>query len=264
MKVERDIFAFSYVPAATYANLAKLANAENWGSDYSILKSYIRNLYKRISQKLNSANAGLPLITASADGECVCFDTGLYTDVYERIFAYFEKNLNQGKQPWCLKGYYRENDKMMSCFSSLPTRVIFYDDPADLVFDSRLEINVNYDHILGDPENVNRFPKSLQGDEKKSDRYRVFKGSVDEAKKRVTANYMLAVPQFFTDKNSDTGRVQLLIPLCLEGDNPDLALTVERGENAYSARTCLTLKMAYNNARLINKPEAQWLALPTK
>ena len=75
---------------------------------------------------------------------------------------------------------------------------------------------------------------------------------------------MLAVPQFFTDKNSDTGRVQLLIPLCLEGDNPDLALTVERGENAYSARTCLTLKMAYNNARLINKPEAQWLALPTK
>lgn len=39
MKVERDIFAFSYVPAATYANLAKLANAENWGSDYSILKS---------------------------------------------------------------------------------------------------------------------------------------------------------------------------------------------------------------------------------
>ena len=53
--------------------------------------------------------------------------------------------------------------------------------------------------------------------------------------------------------------MQLLLPLCLEGDKPGLALAIERDDDCYKARTCLSLDMAYNNARLINKPEAQWL-----
>ena len=54
------------------------------------------------------------------------------------------------------------------------------------------------------------------------------------------------------------GRIQLLLPLCLTGDKPGLALTIQREDGFYSARTCLTLDMAYNNARLICRPESSW------
>lgn len=44
------------------------------------------------------------------------------------------------------------------------------------------------------------------------------------------------------------------------GGQPELALTICREDGFYSARTCLTLDMAYNNARQICRPMASWLA----
>lgn len=55
------------------------------------------------------------------------------------------------------------------------------------------------------------------------------------------------------------GRIQLLLPLCLTVDKPELALTIQRENGFYAARTCLTLDMAYNNARLICRPESSWI-----
>lgn len=82
---------------------------------------------------------------------------------------------------------------------------------------------------------------------------RAFEGAVVEAARRAAANYTLAVPQFYG------GRIQLLLPLCLTGDKPELALTIQREDGFYAARTCLTLDMAYNNARLICRPETSWI-----
>lgn len=64
---------------------------------------------------------------------------------------------------------------------------------------------------------------------------------------------MLAGAQFYG------GRIQLLLPLCLTGDKPELALTIQREDGFYAARTCLTLDMAYNNARLICRSETSWI-----
>ena len=36
-------------------------------------------------------------------------------------------------------------------------------------------------------------------------------------------------------------------------------LAVQREDGFYSARTCLTIEMAYNNARLICRPETSWI-----
>ena len=46
-------------------------------------------------------------------------------------------------------------------------------------------------------------------------------GSLDIMKKRVSANYKLAVPQYYE------GKIQLLLPLCLMSDDkPDVAIAV--------------------------------------
>lgn len=117
----------------------------------------------------------------------------------------------------------------------------------------RLPIRSNIDHILGDEENLTRIPASLMGEGNSLLLRRAFEGAVVEAARRAAANYTLAVPQFYG------GRIQLLLPLCLTGDKPELALTIQREDGFYAARTCLTLDMAYNNARLICRPETSWI-----
>ena len=42
-------------------------------------------------------------------------------------------------------------------------------------------------------------------------------------------------------------------------DNSLLARPTQREDCFYAARTCLTLDMAYNNARLICRPETSWI-----
>ena len=100
---------------------------------------------------------------------------------------------------------------------------------------------------------MTRIPASLMGEDNSLLLRRAFEGAVVEAARRAAANYTLAVPQFYG------GRIQLLLPLCLTGDKPELALTIQREDGFYAARTCLTLDMAYNNARLICRPETSWI-----
>lgn len=104
-------------------------------------------------------------------------------------------------------------------------------------------------------ENLERFPLHLQRSDEAELR-RQLVGAIDEVKKKVRSNYKIAVPQYYDNK------IQLLLPLCLTSGslNPDLALVIHKlNDSTYTARTCLTLKMAYNNARLIVKPKSNWL-----
>ena len=81
-------------------------------------------------------------------------------------------------------------------------------------------------------------------------------GAIDEVIKKVRTNYKIAVPQYYRNK------IQLLLPLCLTpgSPNPDLALVIYKvDEQTYCARTCLTIQMAYTNARLIVRPQSDWL-----
>lgn len=62
-----------------------------------------------------------------------------------------------------MKGFFKESDPMLVSFEYLPCRVRFAEDPSELVFDYRLPIRSNIDHILGDEENLTRIPASLMG-----------------------------------------------------------------------------------------------------
>lgn len=198
-----------------------------------------------------TAPSNLPLVFD--DDRCL-FNTGLYTRRYETIYGLFEPNTKpDARQRWFLKGFFKESDPMLVSFEYLPCRVRFAEDPSELVFDYRLPIRSNIDHILGDEENLTRIPASLMREDNSLLLRRAFEGAVVEAARRAAANYTLAVPQFYG------GRIQLLLPLCLTGDKPELALTIQREDGFYAARTCLTLDMAYNNARLICRPETSWI-----
>jgi len=233
-----------------FPDLADLAEDEDWGYRKNstdrpnpILLNYVLHTY----QKLVEENK----IALDRIGQKLCFNTGLITDHQQDIYALFEPNRRENAAPWYLLGWYPRSARELTGFVELPGMAQYYDDPSALVFDARLELRVAIEHII--EENRERFPEPYLS----MDSYalqNLFRGAVEAAKVRVRRSYKTAVPQFYSN------RPQLLLPICLSHPKvADLALVVERYDGYYRSATCLTLDMAYNNARLIARPDRDWL-----
>ena len=140
----------------------------------------------------------------------------------------------------------------MTIFPQLPEMAQYFDDPSNLVFDDRRDFRINIEHIINETPRE-RFPDPYTS----MDPYAlqtVLKGAIDNACERVRRSYKTAIPQYYH------GQVQLLLPLCLSNPSrADLAMVVERHSTFYRASTCLTLDMAYNNARQLARPDRDWL-----
>lgn len=238
-------------------SLEKLAAPEEWNHRKNpslkprpILFNYIHHTFKRVKEECDNLPSCAKICVQ--ERKC-CFNTGLFTTNYEPIYGLFGENSIPGKQPWYLIGFFKESDYNLKDFPNLPDRASYFGDISDLVFDSRFTIRVNIDHILETPENFQRLPIELQQADKHYIRT-LFEGAISTIRKKLATNYKVAIPQYYN------GKVQLLIPLNLNPANrADLALAIYREGSYYAGRTCLTLDMAYNNARLIVKPESDWL-----
>ena len=234
-----------------------LADPEDWefsdvrNKKYSILKNYLEHIFRRLEQEGK--------IAYTTNNSHACFNTGLVTKNQEEIYAFFEtykKPVSGTKNaPFCFKAFLKESDyQLLKVFpGNLPEIANFFQRPEDLIFNPSCKLIPQIDHIIED--NIDRFPAHMKGLDNNEIRRRL-EGAINEVKKKVKTNYKIAVPQYYNNK------IQLLLPLCLTpgSPNPDLALVTHKlSPDTYTARTCLTLKMAYNNARLIVKPQSEWL-----
>jgi len=231
-------------------DLAAMAEQEDWGYREAnehhkpVLYNYLRYTYRRLAEEQK--------IVVADDGRSIAWNTGLVTVGQEPIFMYSTQNrLPDRTEPWHFTGWKRKGEFELTRFSTLPDMAHYFDDPTALVLDRRKEIRINVEHIID--ENRERFPEPYRS----MDTYQLqtfLKGAVDNAKERVRRSYKTAVPQYYR------GRVQMLLPLCLSRPGiADLALVVEDHGAFYRASTCLTLDMAYNNARQIARPDRDWL-----
>lgn len=229
------------------AKIDYLANMtdENWNFHGKTNNLILKNYLKYTTKKLEEENKIM-----TTDNYCI-INTGLFTPYYEPIYIYAERNLSDSKQDWWFKSFSTSYDLGNLGITELPERANYFQDPSQLVFDVNCKINVQFKHIYDDEDNRNRIPKEIVNSK---NIHSIFKGAIDTMVKKVTANYKIAVPQYFN------GKIQLLLPLCLVDESiPDLALVVTKVNNVYQGHTCLTMEMAYNNARLIAKPESNWL-----
>ena len=162
---------------------------------------------------------------------------------------------------------------MMQYCNPLPDRCRYFDDYTQLIMDGSKTPTVSWTHIV--EENWERICDVLYpgahvegGNVRRERQYDAqirLQGALKTALNRVHANYRTAVPHSFK------GELQLLLPLCIRQPSiPDLVLTISRsdlkppvpGQFTYTARTILTLAMAYQNARLVARPEKDWLLAP--
>lgn len=248
----RPLYDFAYIHSINdrLRDLAEIAETEDW--DYKhipnpypnpVLYYYFHYTFERVRKQEK--------VSETEDGHFCCFNTGLVTRHQESIFALFTANMREESEPWRFVKFCRRGEYELSRFPALPDIATYFEDPSCLVFDARLEVRVNLEHIITD--NKERFPEPFQTMADYALQV-VVKGAIDNAKERARRNYKVAVPQFYQD------RVQLLLPLCLSNPNvADLALLIDRHEGHYRGATCLSLDHAYNNARQLAKPDREWL-----
>lgn len=213
---------------------------EKWGENNYILKNYLAHTFNRLVEENKLLETDSYLV----------FNTGLFTKFYDAVYFYAKRN---DENELLFHSFKTEYELGNDGIANLPQRADYFQDPSLLIFDWRLPVNIQYEHILDDEDNCKRLPSGFKDDEMYISK---ILGAVDVSIKKVIANYRLAVPQYYK------GSIQLLLPLYLTNQkSPDLALVISKKNGYYQGHTCLTLEMAYNNARLIAKPEANWLRI---
>lgn len=177
-----------------------------------------------------------------------------------------------------------------------PTRAEYYSDLSELFYDLKAGApTYNRDHIFFD--NIDRLPlefikkdattgfQFVESDdnltflEKKEYKERLvnaikqdidwfdsmnsrFKQAIERALKRVEWNYKTAIPTYYIEERE----ISILLPLALDSKRKiNVALVCkhnydpEKSINNYVGKTILTLEQAYSNARLITRPDSDWL-----
>ena len=253
-----DHFEFSNVNWKEILAEKDLAESEPWDyrltkghTEFPILESYLSHTFRRLLEMDKG-------VVRSKDENLLAFNTGLVTENQEEIYGFARKLEDPSQRPWKLVRWVKRSDReFISAFGDrMPPLAEFFDDPAELIFDRRIDLHINIDHVLA---RLDRFPPELQKNEYTARQLLI--AAEAETKKRAYRNYKVAIPQFFRDKGGP-GRLQLLLPICLTTPKKaDLALTVEKNKEktAYLSSTVLTLDQAYNNARLLARPDREWL-----
>ena len=221
--------------------------------DTPILERYIHAIFKK--QLIDYKDERNPSSAADyfhIENEFCCFHTGLYTRRYKAIYACFDRNKKKDSLlEWYFRGFADELSPMLRHISPLPKKPSYYMTQYGVNYNPEWPIRVNVDHILGDTENLSRIPVEIR---EAQNLPLLLETAVELARRKAVVEPSIVVPQGYQ------GRVQYLLPICLtDMEQPDLAMTLTIMDGYYLGNTCLTLEMAYLNARLLSRPVAHWL-----
>ncbi len=277
--------------------LAQIALPERWffgthpdpRNPFPILYNYITYTFFKIHKQ------GRVVESMSRNVRWAAFNTGLVDNLYDPIYMLFEEN-DRSDQPWkfydfCVPGKGPSGKKLTSIFDPLPEPASYFNDNFDMLLDTSKDIHVDYDHVIIDGVRRGRFPheflsrhipkgfswqdiSKMHMNQKQlfytelsaaidSDVQcmRAIRNRVEDAKslaeKRTRWNFKTAIPQYYPRLDA----MSLLLPLALVNDEEvDIALVVTRNPSgSYQGRTVLPLDWSYQNARLVCRPDSDWL-----
>lgn len=262
--MDTDFFVSVYAPrwSEQLDHLAGMAILEPWrfkhpsirkNAEYAVLERYLFSIYR--NQVISYENA-----PTHEDAErhfvvrsgYACFHTGLLSRKYKDIYAFLEHNrCDWATQDWVLKGFFDDSSPALRIIKALPEKPYIHLYAEQSCFRPDWPIRVNVQHIWESPENLARIPEEARNFRNLS---LLLEAGVETVRRTAAYTPTIAVPQHYQS------RIQYLLPICLlDPDKPDLALTISEMEGYYLGNTCLTLEMAYCNARQLARPTAPWL-----
>ena len=245
-------------------DLAATCETESWdyinstsNISHPILRSYISHTCERICEQNK-----LFTETSSQGEKYAIFNTGLVNKFQDEIFAYFVKNRNYtDNQPWGIRvpewwflEFNTDQSQYRKYFDEVPEIATYLNeaDNGKLVFDTTISIRPNWDHL-------NKRKHRIYSDDIRNMTEQEFRDAIQDsismATKRIKRNYKTAIPHYYN------GDIQFLVPLCERKDRskPIAAMVMQKSEKIYEVTTILTLDQAYNDARLLAKPDREWL-----
>jgi hypothetical protein len=293
LKSRRPLFMWAYIPEYdVLLNRIRYEKAlkERWhfgkseDSYPTILNSYLHFTFERLlfEKKL------------CENSNYAAFHTGLVDNKYDTIYFMFKKNTISGRSQWlfwdiAIAGHDFAGKELTRQFNPLPQRAKYFTNLSDCFYESNSPPQCDFTHIL--LERIDRLPykfieencptgfelmetDDMSEEEKKEyfiklsgkieNNHQVlrnmtnrFRDSVTLSLKRVEWNYKTAIPMYYPKMK----KMSLLLPIALLDDEKvDLALVTEKtASGSYLGHTILTLDMAYSSARLISRPDSDWL-----
>jgi len=264
--IHTDLFDFAYVPNwyEQLDTLAGMALPEPWrfkkpahemkNQDTPILERYLHSIFRKQAIDFNSERNPLKADRFfHLENELACFHTGLYTTRYKGIYACFGKNKKvDSTLPWYFRGFFDELSPVLKYTHPLPGKPVYHMAQSGANYHPDWTIRVNIDHMLCDEENLDRLPPRIRTAKNLP---LLLETAVELARREAVISPRIVVPQGFQ------GKVQYLLPICLTNmKKADIAMTLTVMDGYYLGNTCLTLEMAYLNARAISRPVTPWLA----
>ncbi|MBK9273055.1 MAG: DUF3825 domain-containing protein [Flavobacteriales bacterium] len=258
---------------------------------HGILWNYVSNTFLRLLRQ------DKVVVTIKDNKRYALFNTGLVNSLYLPIYLMFKASSRSMDQPWdfmdvAIAGSGSEGKLMTSLFNPLPEPASYFERTEDMLLDTKQDIHVNYEHAIIDGVKGGRYPYEwLERNRprdfewmdyrkmKTSDRRRYLeslaeairkdsdclydlgerlKSAKELALKRVSWNYKTAIPQYYPMHDE----LSFLVPLALVNRNTvDIALVVTKNKDSgsYEGRTVFPLEWAYMNARLVCRPDSDWL-----
>lgn len=197
---------------------------------------------------------------------------------------------------FCVPGQGKSGQDLVALFNPLPEPPRYFTNASDMLLNTDQPIHIEAHHVIVDGIKRDRFPyeflrRQLQPSppkgytwedysrshgepretsldrlakavEKDPQAQRSIKNRLDDARdlavKRTKWNFKTAIPSYYPREDE----VSLLLPLCLVDDqNVDVALVVSRHPSGvYQGQTIYPLDWAYEHARLVCRPDSDWLA----
>ncbi len=237
---------------------ASIDNSERWDvndkPESSILRSYFKFTYLRQQET--------PGHLIHSDSK-MCWNTGLMDQNGDDILAEFNvatyaDGQTGPKYRWTR--FLSVADKSATAWRDAPrARYWESEDRGDLIYDTDKGVPTIQSEHIGEKIDE-RFPEGMRN-WSRSDVVRAVREAAVHAVERVRQNYKTAIPQYFRSHSGrGKGSIQLLLPLKFPGSpRPSLALAVRRDGDAYYAATVLKIEWAYTYARLLTKPDTEWL-----
>ena len=249
-------------------DIAKNTIPESWkyknkqsGINHPILKSYLENVLNRLKKEYQDGDNRK--IVFSKDSKYAMFNTNLLDKYFHEVIIVGEIDRVDGeiqiRNPFrstslvkLLKMGFDENAR------ALPPQ--FFNDVNEVIFQTSWRIDRDFDtftHIIEDRRD--RFPEEYHN-QSTEELAKKFDNAIDFAVALAQRNYKFIVPMY----RPQIDEIQLLMPIYLRGtysDRPDFALILTPNQELriYEPETILPLDAAYQNARLIAKPEESWL-----
>lgn len=259
-----DAFAF-------LDDLAENTIPERWTYNYSksslphpILKAYIENVFQKLKNEENK-------ILVSDDMMHMVFNSNLLDKYFHEIYIMAQVEIEDDefvyRNPARLKSLsdliklgFRVNGHLIKSMEKLPSKPCFFTDINQIIFHTGWVIDRSFErfeHII--EERRDRFPEAYRT-KKTDDLARLLDGAINYAVAIAERNYKFIVPQY----RPQDDKLQLLMPIYLSGsftEKPDFSLILDPDatNQLYTPQTILSLDAAYQNARVIAKPDEYWL-----